>query len=368
MVYDLKKGKIVWTFGKKRNYNLEDWVLSANGRYIVFVSSSRMAPDDKNGKSDVFQRNLRTGKTLRVSVGLQGREADGHSQSPSLSADGRYIAFQSNATNLVKNDTNQVADIFVYDRLTRSTIRVSVGSTGGEGNGASSAPAISADGRYVAFASTANDLVPDDLNPGSDVFLHDMATGETLRVSRNDDPKSDEYVSIHHKAPAISSNGRFVAFGSKVQHFPYVPEYPAPWRLSLYDRDTQMETSSRISIVSPDRYDGPKFPDRYAGPVFAQEENLIAFASNDSDLVEGDTNGVSDVFVYRTDTKTITRVSVDYTGADTDQGSDSPSLSADGNLVAFVSSSYILEPTYLVKSTVFVRDLRTGTITSLGQP
>src|SRR5690554_197008 len=119
----------------------------------------------------------------RVSVGSDGTEGDWESASPSLSADGRYVAFSSHATNFVPDDSNRRSDVFVHDRDTGTTTRVSVASDGTEGDDDSRTPAISADGRYVAFTSSAANLVPDDTNGATDVFVHDRDTGTTTRVS-----------------------------------------------------------------------------------------------------------------------------------------------------------------------------------------
>ena len=159
--------------------------ISADGRYVAFWSSaSNLVPDDTNDTADIFVRDRHTGETTRVSVSSDGTEANGFSAFiPTISADGRYVAFQSSATNLVSGDTNNFADIFVHDRQTGETTRASVAGDGTEGNNSSDYPSISADGRYVAFHSSASNLVPDDTNDTADIFVHDRQTGETTRVS-----------------------------------------------------------------------------------------------------------------------------------------------------------------------------------------
>ena len=124
------------------------------------------------------------GSTERVSLGLDGVQGDGPSYEPAISADGRFVAFQSEATNLVPGDTNSAPDVFVRDRKTGRTQRVSVRSDGAQGNGTSAAPAISADGRFVAFYSDATNLVPGDTNDQGDVFVHDRQTGTTREGER----------------------------------------------------------------------------------------------------------------------------------------------------------------------------------------
>jgi Tol biopolymer transport system component len=148
--------------------------INTDGRYVAFASdATNLVPNDTNGVRDVFFHDRQTGATTRVSVDSSGAQANGASGSQAISADGRYVAFQSDATNLVPNDTNTVADVFVHDRQTGTTVRVSVDSSGAQGGGFSSAPAISADGRYVGFDSF-NALVPGDTNNAGDVFLATM--------------------------------------------------------------------------------------------------------------------------------------------------------------------------------------------------
>ena len=150
--------------------------ISSDGRYLVFLSvASNQVAGDTNNVSDVFVRNLAAGTTTRVSVATSGAEAKAGSFSPSISADGRYVAFMSNASNLVIGDTNNRSDVFVRDLVTSTTVRASVASSGARGNGRSSGPSISPDGRYVAFLSEASNLVPGDANGFQDVFGHELA-------------------------------------------------------------------------------------------------------------------------------------------------------------------------------------------------
>src|SRR5262245_29695996 len=137
--------------------------LSENGRFVAFQSyASNLVPNDGNGCSDVFVRDRQTGETTRVSVSSSGVEGNYYSGEPAISPDGRFVAFVSEATNLVPGDANGVADVFVHDRVTHKTQRVSVSSAGFEANGPSMRPSLSKDGRFIAFASEASNLVGDD--------------------------------------------------------------------------------------------------------------------------------------------------------------------------------------------------------------
>ena len=149
--------------------------LSADGRLVTFASSAtNLVPGDTNGAKDIFVRALDTGEMVRVSADSAGTQGNDSSFSPSLSADGQLVAFASDASNLVAGDTNGAEDIFVHNLATGQTARVSVDSAGIQGNGASFFPVISADGRSVTFASTATNLVPGDTNGAEDIFVHDF--------------------------------------------------------------------------------------------------------------------------------------------------------------------------------------------------
>jgi len=186
--------------------------ISADGRYVAFQSyASNLVPGDTNEVGDVFVHDRLTGQTTRVSVASDGTEGNDYSRRPSISADGRYVAFASLASNLVPGDTNGTWDVFVHDRLTGQTTRVSVASGGAQGNSGSWCPSISADGRYVAFQSYASNLVPGDTNGVLDVFVHDRLTGQTTRVSvASDGTQGDSY----SFGSSISADGRYVAFSS----------------------------------------------------------------------------------------------------------------------------------------------------------
>ncbi|MQB02472.1 MAG: hypothetical protein GEU78_20065, partial [Actinobacteria bacterium] len=172
---------------------------------------SNLVPGDTNGEADAFVHDMSTGVTTRISVNSAGIQAEGRSSDPSISGDGRYLVFSSDASNLVADDTNGDGDIFIHDRTTGETTRVSIDSTGTQANNVSVDPTISANGEHVAFVSVATNLVADDSNSTRDVFVHDTTTGETRRVSVDDDGTEGDGFSEH---AAISGNGRYVAFDS----------------------------------------------------------------------------------------------------------------------------------------------------------
>lgn len=185
--------------------------LSFDGRYIAFTSSAAdLVAGDTNGSADVFVRDMQLAVTTRVSLDSLGGEGNGDSLSPSLSFDGRFVAFASAATNLVPGDLNGHADIFVHDNLTGTTVLASVDANGVQADADCLAPAISADGRFVTFHSVATTLAPGDANHADDVFVRDLLRGTTERVSvalaGDADGPSDK--------PSISADGRLVAFRS----------------------------------------------------------------------------------------------------------------------------------------------------------
>jgi len=178
---------------------------------VAFTSgATNLVPGDSGSYPDVFVHDTQTGTTSRVSVDSAGVEGNGSSVFPSISADGRYVTFYSTASNLVSGDTNGETDIFLHDTVSDVTTRVSVDSSGMQGDNDSFSPVISGNGRYVAFWSRARNLVADDTNLQDDVFFHDTITGNTARVSL--DAQGAESMNGSSREPAISADGRYVAF------------------------------------------------------------------------------------------------------------------------------------------------------------
>ena len=215
-VYDVGAESIarisVGTLGEQGNSWSEHATISGDGAWAAYHSAATtLVPGDSNGVVDVFLYEARSQTTTRISLAYDGGEANGTSSFPCFSADGRFVAFDSEASNLVPGDTNGVFDVFVYELASGRIRRVSVNSQGGEGNGDSMRPFLSADGRYVTFFSGASNLVPGDWNGALDVFVHDCQTGQTSRVSvRSDGGEANGGSSF----ATISGDGRYVAFHS----------------------------------------------------------------------------------------------------------------------------------------------------------
>lgn len=187
--------------------------ISADGRYVTFYSNStKQVAGDTNGAYDVFLRDTQTGAATLISSNSAGEQGDGNSRNSSVSADGRYVAFDSEATNLVADDTNGKRDVFLKDIFTDATTIISTDSAGGQGNNHSYEPSVSADGRYVAFTSDSSNLALGDTNGNRDVFLKDTLTGATTLISSNSAGQEDGVHASYN--PTISADGRYVAFDS----------------------------------------------------------------------------------------------------------------------------------------------------------
>lgn len=213
--------------GTEANGSSRDPALSADGRFVAFESdATNLVAGTTNfcgsgSCPDIFVHDRQTGSTERASLDSSGEQPNGASHGAAISADGRFVAFWSEATNLVADDTNHCApygepgynclDIFVHERETGATERASVDSHGAQVTGDSLYPALSGDGRFVAFQSTAPDLVADDGNSSTDIFVHDRQTGTTERVSVDSQGQEANDGSFY---PSISADGRFVAFES----------------------------------------------------------------------------------------------------------------------------------------------------------
>jgi Tol biopolymer transport system component len=328
--------------------------ISADGRFVAFASqASNLVDDDTNGTQDIFVHDRDTGLTTRVSVASEGTEANATSGRPSISADGRFVAFASQATNLVDDDTNGTWDVFVHDRDTGETTLVSVAMDGTPGNGLSSGPSISADGRFVAFESRASNLVAGDTNDAVDIFVHDRETGQTTRVSVNSEGTQADRPSYQ---PFISADGRFVAFESHATNL--YPGDASSTHIFLHDRETGVTT--RVSVNS----EGTEGNGNSWLPSISADGRFVAFHSAANNLVDDDSNNVVDVFVHDRETDETTRVSVASDGTQGNANSNVASISADGRFVAFQSAAGILvDDDFNSALDIFVHDRNTGQTT-----
>jgi tricorn protease-like protein len=343
--------------GTQSNAHVDSFEISADGRYVAFATrANNLVSGDTNSTMDVFVHDRQTGQTTRVSVSSKGWQATNHCEAPDISADGRYVAFQSAAVELVyPDDTNNHKDIFVHDRQTGSTTRVSVSSLGTQANGASVNSAISADGRFVTFSSWAANLVPFDLNARTDIFVHDRQMGETTLVSVASDGTQGNSDSI---MPMISGDGRYVTFYSTATNL-VTGDTNSAGDIFLHDRQTGQTT--RVSVAS-DGTQGNFGADTWH--AISADGRYITFESFSSNLVPGDTNGAQDIFVHDRQTGQMTRVSVASNGTQQNGDAYVCAISGDGRYVAFDSyaSNLVSGDTNGVPD-IFVHDRQTGQTT-----
>lgn len=404
--------------------------VSKDGNYVAFSSeASNLVQEATNGKKDVFVKDTKSGSIINVSTDSSGNPGNGDSDHPSISADGRYVAFDSNATNLVPGDTNQCKhynsstgnydnwttncqDVFVKDTKTGSITRVSTDSSGRQANVVSTDPAISGDGRFVAFDS--HGLLPGDTDDWTEVYVKNIQTGVVTKVSTDISGKSGDGDSGQER-PVISYDGRFVAFfaqtsglvgkasemgdvfikdtqtgainrvnttsaGVAAGGYSYGISISGDGRFVAFDSDSPgliSDKTNKCQFASPssggschDVYvkdmqtgmikrislssSGTQGNDNSDDPAISGDGRYVAFRSNASNLVSGDTNqcsrsdgskfNCSDVFLKDTQTGVIIRVSVDSSGNQANEASNSPIVSVDGSSVAFRSEASNLVP------------------------
>jgi Tol biopolymer transport system component len=353
--------------------------ISGNGRYVAFESgASNLVPGDTNGVYDIFVHDLVTRHTERVSVSSTGEQLQDSSPSwpgarePSISWDGRFVAFETRASNLVPNDHNGTWDAFVHDRLTRKTERVSVSSAGQEREGPAGCPrvagcsplpdqeagrstemnpSISGDGRFVAFRSFAANLVPSDDGLNVDTFVHDRMTHTTERVSVSSSGEQGNFGSSSPGHRQLSFDGRYVAFNSFASNLTpgdtgFDPDVFVHDRLTHKTIRVSVSSSGDEALVTSDSPTG--------GATISEDGRYVAFHSDASNLVPSDDNGVVDVFVHDLLTGTTVRVSVTATGEAMEGSSSYPYVSADGAHVTFHSAA--LAPTESYSGTFFAGD------------
>ena len=388
--------------------------VSADGRFVAFHSDAAdLVPNDTNGDSDVFVRDRATDVLTRVSVTSSGMEARGDSTCPSLSADGRYVAFLSWGKNLLPGG-GPFAIVYVHDRQDGSTTAVGLAPDGSRPDRNSGCPSISGDGQRIAFASHATNLVPADGNQSIDVFLHDRATGTTTRLSERAGGGDADNVSV---GPRISRDGRFVAFESYALDLlwpaerPPVPRGDLEPRLQVYVRDVEAGRTELVSVASAHRLAGPDgvslmpsisddgsriafrsearnlgpltngesdnvfVRDRAAGrtwlaspadplqsdcgrsgvvvncktgpkgpPAISGDGRFVAFSSRSLFHLPANQYSGDQIYLFDNLSRRLRRLSVDATGAEGEACSWEPALSADGRVLAWASKSANLVP------------------------
>ena len=326
----------------------------ASGRFVVFESeASDLVPNDTNELEDIFVRDTLRGTTERVSVSSSGEQvvSGRFNANPSISGNGRYVAFVSDADNLTPDGGNGFNQVYVRDLVRGVTERATVATDGSLGNFFTGSSSLSADGRYVAYISFANNLVPDDTNEGTDAFVYDRRTQQTVRVNVATDgsqatPPAGEPTFPLIADVQISPDGRYAVFSSRADNL--VPG-DTNGRMDVFVRDMVRETTERISVAT----DGAEGDDASSDGAITPGGRYVVFRSSATNLVANDTNGVVDVFVRDRVRGTTKRVSIAADGAESNGANglvdrlgarfvvqfDAPSIDWAGRTVAFDSQA-----------------------------
>ena len=360
----------IWSQPTPGNLPSANAHISVNGRFVAFHSAANnLVADDTNNRQDIFVYDRESKLMERVSVDSNGNEANHYSLNPSISGDGRYVTFMSSAENLVDNDDNGQIDIFVHDRQEKTTTLVSVSIEGKSGNTRSLHPVISTNGRYIAFESAASNLIKEDINESSDVFVRDLKENKTELVSLTSRNQQANH-SSHN--PSISSDGRFVVFHSPARNLVPIDNKRSDeneWNFSdvfIRDRETGKTEIISLSILGQ-----PGNHPSHSGSVSA-DGRYVAFASMASDLVEnypddaleitgkGRTARRIDIFVRDRENKTTTLASIGIKGKPGNHQSQAPKISSDGRYVTFQSAASNLTESRVPGSliNIFRRDLQ----------
>lgn len=339
--------------------------VSADGALIAYSSDATdLLADpgiDVNGARDVYVRDRAGGVNVLVSVGLDGLAGTGVSPAasasgePAISADGRYVAFSSDATNLVASDTNNQRDVFVRDLANETTTRISVSTGGQPSNRMSNVPAISVDGRYIAFASLGTTLVTGDTNNVADIFVRDTTLGTTRRV--NVTTGGAQAIGGASNRPSISADGNRMVFESLATNL--VPG-DTKGRSVVYLRDRAALTTTRVSSSSTGKVPNGS---SYLGAV-SGDGTQVVFGSLASNIVTGDTNAMADVFAYDVALGVRSLVSAGPGGTPADGPSYGRALNYDGRYVAFSSdaNNFATDGPQSPNSDVFAVDRTTGDV------
>ena len=332
----------------------DDSYLSADGRWVTYRSTaSNLVTGDTNGVLDAFVHDRQTGTTTRASVNASGVQGNAQSDDSAISADGRYVVFRSQASNFVGGDTNGTSwDIFRKDLQTGAIVRVSTSSAGSQSNGASHDPVISADGRYVAFRSAATNLVSGDTNGQQDIFRKDLQTGTTILVSVATAGTKGNALSDD---PQINDDGNRIAFHSDATNLVTGDTNGAR---DVFVRDVTAGTLTRASVSSA----GAQGNGASGEASISGDGTTVAWESDATNLVSGDTNAKKDVFIRVLATNSTSRVSLTSTGAQAGNTSEAPSLSRTGASIAFESlANNLVSGDTNNRKDIFIRDTAAGT-------
>lgn len=328
--------------------------ISANGRYVAFTSdASNLVPGDTNNKRDVFVFDRQLRITERVSVASNGAQANQSSGYSSISGDGRFVVFNSLADNLVQGDNNAMSDIFIHDRDTNQTNMVTVGSYNWNASRTGAGKtAISFDGRYIVFVSDGNGLSPFDTDYQPDVYLFDRTFGTMTLVSfAYDNVNTLSYVDSSNSV-AISADGCCIAFESPWGNVAS-NDTNAQQDIFVYDRRSGINTL--VSVAS----DGTQIHVGGAGtPSLSADGRYVTFTAVGVDIATANINSRNNIFVHDMQTGITLLASPAYDGHEGNGRSLHGSISGNGRFVAFdSSSSNLIDDDTNQQTDVFIRDM-----------
>lgn len=319
-------------FGVEADSNSINSDLSADGRFVVFNSlATNLVHDDSNQTWDIFRRDRLNGQTKRISLSQAGEQADGASLEPVINSDGRYIAFSSSASNLIDSDTNGAKDVFLVDNDTGLVQRISVSADGAEADADSESPAISAGGRYIVYVSAANNLVANGLDSGvKQIYWRDRLSGATRLVSFGVGGAAGNADSLH---PSISDDGQVVVFESAASN---LVANDSNGHSDIFLYRIAEDSIVRVNLSNH----GEQANEISVTPEVSGNGLFVVFASNATNLVDNDSNGFRDVFVVDVAENRIERINVNNNGEQAN-GSvfTSPGLSGDGRFVVYYGSA-----------------------------
>jgi Tol biopolymer transport system component len=323
--------------------------ISADGRYVVFESTAtNLDAWDTQPQADIFIRDLQLGDTYRISTPSPTGGSNGDSRRPSISSDGNFVVFESSATNLVSGDSNGQTDLFLWSRATGQLSRVSVASNGSQGNGESVNARISANGQFVVFESRASNLDPADTNSTRDIFVRNLQQNTTRCVSRTHLGASSDRDSANG---SISADGTRVAFESDGTNLVF---WDTNNHTDIFVRNLVNDTILRASLAwNAAEGNGPS-----TRPSISPDGLQVAFESNAMNLVVGDNNYQTDIFLRELSSGYTRRISTSVNGIEGQMRSFEPQFAADGRFVAFLSEASNLVANDTNNFTdVFVRDV-----------
>lgn len=343
--------------------------VSPNGRYVVFTTEAAgLVANDTNDAPDVFLRDAQTGTTERVSVATGGAQAGAGAYGGAVSADGRFVAFTSDSTNLIAGDTNGVTDVFLRDRTANTTIRVSVRNGGGQADDASFLTSMTSDATKIVFSSDATNLIGTDVdqNFSTDVFVRDLSLVKTQRISVGTDGSEGD---VDSTGGSISDDGRYVVFLSNASTFD--AEDSGVYQ-DAYLRDRTLATTTRISVAP----DGTETDSDTTNALISGDGGTVALESDATNLVDPAVDGLqTQVYAAPRGSTTFDRASVATDGGDPDDYTFLSGISDDGRFVLFQGgASNLVGDTLLGVSNSFVRDrvnhttVLAGTSQRMGEP